>query len=343
MPVTLKELAASLGLSPTTVSRALNGYPEVNAKTRARVAEAAARMDYQPDMRAKSLATGRAQAIGHLIPVSDSHEMVNPIFADFISGAGESYVAAGYDMVLSLVPDATQDEAYRKIVMRGAVDGLILHGPKIDDPRISMLRDLGRPFLVHGRSSGVTTPYAWLDINNKRAFQRATEFLIDLGHRRIAFVNGLEYMDFANRRRDGYLSALSQAKITADPALMRSGTMTEPYGFKAGMELMRLPDPPTAFLASSMMIAYGLRRALVDQGLRLGRDVSVVTHDDDLSYLPNGAEVPLFTATRSSVREAGRRAGQMLLDLIQNPQMPLPTELMEASLVLGDSTGPAPR
>jgi LacI family transcriptional regulator len=343
MPVTLKELAASLGLSPTTVSRALNGYPEVNAKTRVRVAEAAARMNYQPDMRAKSLATGRAQAIGHLIPVSDSHEMVNPIFADFISGAGESYAAAGYDMVLSLVPDATQEEAYRKIVMRGAVDGLILHGPKIDDPRISMLRELGRPFLVHGRSSGVSAPYAWLDINNKRAFQRATEFLIDLGHRRIALVNGLEYMDFAHRRRDGYLTALTQAGMTADPALMRSGTMTEPYGFKAGMQLMRLPDPPTAFLASSMMIAYGLRRALVDQGLRLGRDVSVITHDDDLSYLPNGEDVPLFTATRSSVRDAGRRAGQMVLDMIHNPMMPLPSELMEASLVLGDSTGPAPR
>ena len=343
MPVTLKQLAASLQLSPTTVSRALNGYPEVNAATRERVAEAAAKLNYLPNMRAKGLATGRTNAIGHVIALSNSHEIVNPVFADFISGAGEVYSRAGYEMVLRVVADEDEQAAYRTLIGRGAVDGVLVHAPRLDDPRIALLAELGVPFVVHGRTSGVQTPYSWVDMNNQRAFRRATEFLLDLGHRRIALINGLEWMDFARRRRNGYLQALDQAGVAADPAIMRSAEMSEPYGYRAGQELMRLSDPPTAFLASSMLVAYGLRRALVDQGLKLGRDVSVITHDDDLSYLPNGGDVPLFTSTRSSVREAGRRAAEMVLNLVDAPDSGPHTCLLEAALMVGDSTGPAPR
>jgi LacI family transcriptional regulator len=294
-------------------------------------------------MRAKGLATGRTNAIGHVIALSNSHEIVNPVFADFISGAGEVYARAGYEMVLRVVADEEEPQAYRSLIGRGAVDGVIVHAPKIDDGRVALLAELGVPFVVHGRTSSVTTPYAWVDMNNQRAFRRATEFLLDLGHRRIALVNGLEWMDFAMRRRNGYTQALQQAGITPDPDLMRSAEMSEPYGYRAAVEMMRLPDPPTAFLASSMLVAYGLRRALVDQGLRLGRDVSVVTHDDDLSYLPNGGDVALFTATRSSVRDAGRRAAEMVLRLVDNPTAAPQTCLLEAALIVGDSTGPAPK
>ncbi|MFN4057716.1 MAG: LacI family DNA-binding transcriptional regulator [Roseinatronobacter sp.] len=343
MSVTLKQLAASLSLSPTTVSRALNGYPEVNAETRARVAEAAAKLNYQPNMRAKGLATGRTHAIGHVIALSNSHEIVNPVFADFISGAGEVYARAGYEMVLRVVADEDEPNAYRSLIARGAVDGVIVHAPKTDDPRIALLTELGVPFVVHGRISAGEVPYSWVDMNNHRAFRRAAEFLIDLGHKRVALINGLEWMDFAARRRNGYLQALSTAGIAPDATLMRSAEMTEPYGYRAGIEMMRLPDPPTAFIASSMLVAYGLRRALVDQGLRLGCDVSVVTHDDDLSYLPNGGEVALFTATRSPVREAGRRAAEMVLQLVDMPGAGPMTCLLEAALIVGDSTGPAPR
>ncbi len=341
MGVTLKQLAASLGLSPTTVSRALNGFPEVSKATRARVQEAAQRANYSPNTRAKSLATGRAQAIGHVIPVSTSHEMVNPIFADFIAGAGEIYAQSGYEMILRVVPDADEQHAYGDLVGRGAVDGIIVHGPRVRDPRVDMLTELGIPFLVHGRTSQVNTPYSWLDINNQRSFRRAAQFLIDFGHRRVALINGLEEMDFARRRRSGYLDALGAAGLASDPLLMRQGEMTEPYGYRAAQEMMQLPDPPTGFLASSMIVAYGLRRGLSDMGLKLGRDVSIVTHDDELSYLPNDGDVPMFTATRSSVREAGRRAARMLLRLVNEPDCGPLSELMETSLVLGASTGPA--
>lgn len=339
----LKELSQKLGLSQTTVSRALNGYPEVNEATRARVLEAARQHHYRPNTRAKSLATGRAMAIGHIIPISTRHEIVNPVFADFIAGAGETYAAAGYDMLLSVVSDAEEARAYGELRAKGSVDGIIVHGPKLSDPRIPLLANLGLPFVVHGRATGTKTPYSWVDVNNRRAFQRATELLLDLGHRRIALVNGLETMDFAVRRRQGYIDALAARGLWPDPALMRSDEMTEAFGYRTAREMLRRDDRPTAFLTSSLISAIGVRRALEEAGLRMGRDVSVVTHDDVLSYLRNGEDVPIFTATRSSVREAGRRAAAMLIGLIEGAAPAPRHELLEAELVLGGSTGPAPQ
>lgn len=339
----LKELSQKLGLSQTTVSRALNGYPEVNETTRARVLEAARRYHYRPNTRAKSLATGRAMAIGHIIPISTRHEIVNPVFADFIAGAGETYAAAGYDMLLSVVSDSEEARAYAEIRAKGSVDGIIVHGPKLSDPRIPLLASLGLPFVVHGRATGTRTPYSWVDVNNRRAFQRATELLLDLGHRRIALVNGLETMDFAVRRRQGHVDALAARNLWPDPALMRSDEMTEAFGYRTARDLLGRPDRPTAFLTASLISAIGVRRAIEEAGLRMGRDVSVVTHDDVLSYLRNGEDVPIFTATRSSVREAGRRAAAMLIGLIEDPGNSPRHDLLEAELVLGGSTGPAPQ
>ncbi|MBV0912082.1 LacI family DNA-binding transcriptional regulator [Anianabacter salinae] len=338
----LKELAHTLGLSPTTVSRALNGYPEVAEATRERVQSAARKHNYQPNARAQRLATGRAMAIGHVIPVSDRHEMVNPVFADFVSGAGEAYLRHGYDMVLSLVADRDQEDVYRDLASKGSVDGIIVHAPRLDDRRIALLHDLGLPFVVHGRASNVDQPYNWVDVNNRRAFERATAFLLDLGHRRIGLVNGLDLMDFAERRREGYIAALRARDVPSDPRLIAGEEMTEMHGYRSAMAMLALDQPATAFVTSSLIVAIGVRRAVEEHGLKLGRDVSLVTHDDDLSYLRNGAELPIFTAVRSSVRHAGRLCAEMLIEAIRDGARGERHTLLEADLMVGTSTGPAP-
>ncbi|WP_298291132.1 LacI family DNA-binding transcriptional regulator [uncultured Litoreibacter sp.] len=339
----LRELSEQLGLSQTTVSRALNGYPEVNEATRKRIQDFADQHNYKPNQRAKSLATGRSMQIGHVIPFSTQHEMVNVVFSDFIAGAGEVYAKNGYDMLLSVVNDENEIGAYSELARKGSVDGVIVHGPTRDDPRIALLQDLKIPFFVHGRSSDVTTNYNHLDVNNKRAFARATEFLLDLGHTRIGLINGLERMDFAQRRRNGYEAALRDRGIAPDPAIMRSAEMTEPYGHQATAELLELEDAPTAFIASSIVPALGVRRAVEERGLTVGKDVSIICFDDAISYMPNGAGEPIFTATRSSVRDAGRRCAELLIASIQSPQAEPLSELWEAELVVGRSTGPAPK
>lgn len=339
----LKELAQKLGLSPTTVSRALNGYPEVNEATRERVSAAAKEHNYHPNSRAIRLATGRAMAVGHVIPITTRHEIVNPIFADFIAGAGETYSRNDYDMLLSVVSDEDEEQTYRAMKIKGNVDGVIVHSPRENDRRIPLLNEIGLPFVVHGRATGTTAPYSWLDVNNRRAFLHASEYLLDLGHRRIALVNGLEFMDFAIRRRRGYLEALAARGIAPDAGLMVSDEMSEVAGFRAAQGMLNLPDPPTAFLAASMISGMGVRRAVEGAGLILGRDVSLIVFDDVLSYMKNGDEKPIFTAMRSSVREAGRLVAEMLLARIANPDQPAPEQLLEAELVVGMSTGPAPR
>ncbi len=343
----LKQLAATLGLSQTTVSRAMNGYPEVSEATRARVHAAAARYNYRPNTRARSLATGRSMTIGHVIPISTKHEMMNPVFSDFIAGAGEAYARAGYDMMLSIVPDDMEGEAYRALARRQSVDGIVIHA---GDRRIALLQEIGLPFVVHGRASANADGpasddplgFSWVDINNRRAFARATELLCDLGHRRIALINGLEEMDFAQRRRQGFEGTLVARGIAANPNWMCSDEMTEHFGHDSAARMLAASPAPTAFLVSSMIPAIGVRRAVEAAGLKLGRDISVITHDDALSYLGNGTDVPIFTATRSSVRDAGRIAGTMLLEQIADPDARPRHTMLEAELMLGASTGPAP-
>ncbi|MFT5743338.1 MAG: LacI family transcriptional regulator [Paracoccaceae bacterium] len=339
----LKELSQTLGLSQTTVSRSLNGYPEVSESTRNKVKAAALMHNYSPNVRAMGLATGRANAIGHVISAANNNEMVNPIFGDFIAGAGEIYSTRNYEMVLSVVDGINEEQVYRAFKTRGTVDGVILHSPKMNDTRIALLQEIGLPFVVHGRASGIASDYSWLDVNNTRAFRRATEFLIDFGHQRIALINGLETMDFAYRRRSGYEAGLIAKGIPVDPDLLRDNEMTENHGHASASEMLDLPSPPTAFLVSSIITALGVRRAVEGRGLQMGRDVSIVTHDDGLSYLANGVDVPIFTATRSSVRDAGRKLAQMLIAKIADPSAALDNILLEADLTVGQSTGPAPR
>lgn len=338
----LKELARLLDLSTTTVSRALNGYPEVSEPTRARVMTAARAHGYVPNQMAQRLATGRAMAIGYVVPLTQ-HQIINPIFADFFHGAGETCSAAGYDMVVSITPEAAEAQAYAAMARHRKVDGVMIHSALRDDPRVGMLEEVGLPFLSHGRTGEAEARHSWIDVNNLRAFRRATELLLDLGHRRIALVNGLEEQTFAWRRRRGYEAALAERGVAPDPALIRSGEMSEPHGHRAVREMIASDDPPTAFLVSAMTIALGVLRGVRELGLTPGRDVSIVTHDDDLSFLPNGGPTPLFTATRSSIRAAGRRAAEMLIAQIADPGGAPRSELWEAELVIGASTGPNPK
>jgi len=149
-------------------------------------------------------------------------------------------------------------------------------------------------------------------------------------------------MDFAMRRRNGYLLGLQSRGIVIDPAIMRSDEMTEVYGHHQTRDMLSLDNPPTAILVSSLISAIGVRRAIEEAGLIMGKDVSVITHDDEISYLRNGENVPIFTATRSSVYEAGHHLATMLLNQVENPGLPPQSKLLEAQLVVGRSTGPAP-
>ena len=336
----LKQLSEFLDLSQTTVSRALNGYPEVAEETRRRVMDAARRFNYRPSPTASQLATGKSRTIGHVVPLTE-HTFIDPHFSDFIAGAGETYASSGYDMLLSVIGPDEELATYKSLADSRRVDGVIVHAPHGSDERIGHLNEIGLPFVVHGRTFDCEDVYSWLDVNNKRSFRRATELLIDLGHSRIAHINGLESMCFAIRRREGFLDALESRGIVPDPKLLISGEMNEPLGYDATRTFLSLPSPPTAIMTSSVIPALGVVRAVQEAGLSIGRDISLITHDDCLSFLQRGGDVPLLTSVRSSIREAGSKVAANVIRLIENPDCGPINELWEAELVLGQSTGPA--
>jgi len=335
----LKELAKSLGLSQTTVSRALNGYPEVSEATRRRVNEAAGRLGYRPNANAIRLATGRVGAIGIALPLERSLHF-GPHTAEFLSGIGERLAQDEIDILVAPIDADDEVPVHRRMAASRRVDAIVLSAPTPDDARIRLLTDLGMPFILHGRTQ-VAVPHAWLDIDNEGAFRRATSHLLDLGHRRIGMINGPGEQTFAIHREKGYRDALRERGITPDPRLIAAGRFTDEIGLRHAQAMLEQNPRPTAILAGSMMTALGVFRAIRAAGLELGKDVSMIAHDDVFPYLNADNMVPSMSTTRSSIRAAGFRIGELVLQLLAGKPVETIHELWPVELVLRESTGPA--
>ncbi|MDI7863432.1 substrate-binding domain-containing protein [Rhizobiaceae bacterium n13] len=336
----LKQLSELLGLSQTTVSRALNGYPEVNQATRERVLKAVKETGYRPNKAAQRLATGKAGSIGLVMPTETGHYS-DVHFGEFLSGLGEA--AVRHDFHFVIMPADPQDEigALRRLAASGNVDALFLAYMRTNDPRLAMLKSLPIPFLVHGRSLGSEPDYPYLDVDNEQAFHDAAKLLLQLGHKRIALINGPEHLDFAIRRRMGLATALCDKGLMLGPEHMHHSIMTDEHGQLAMERFLRLPERPTGVLCSSTVLALGAVRAINQAGLKLGEDISLIAHDDVLPLLrPENFSVPL-TTTRSSLRAAGSRIAERLIGSLQQKADMPEQELWKAELIVRASTGPA--
>jgi LacI family transcriptional regulator len=340
----LRELSSLLGLSQTTVSRALNGFPEVSEETRARVKAAAELHGYRPSPAARRLATGQSGTLGVVFP-AERNLLGDLLFTEFLGGCVERAGELGYDVTLGMASGAQSEESvYRRAVRSARVDGMILSSPLIDDPRIDLLRALKMPFILHGRTLN-TEPYPHLDIDNEGAFFKATRLLTDLGHRRIALLNGEAKHYFANSRERGYRRALKEAGLAAGDALISGALMVESHGHEAAERVLALPEEaqPTAFLCSSLSQALGVQRAAREKGLEAGRDYSLIAHDDRLHELRAESFDPPLTATQSSIGDAGKRTSELLIAQLRDPGGAVPQEVWPVDLVVRASTGPAPR
>ncbi len=338
----LKQLSQLLGISQTTISRALNGYPEVSAETRRRVMEAAEKTGYRPNAAAQRLATGKVGSIGLVMPIG-AHHRSDVHYGEFLSGLGEEAARNGFHLVIMPTELEREQEALRGLAASGSVDGIYLAYMKKNDPRVGMMRSLSIPFLVHGRSWGLDENYPFLDVDNEGAFKDATNLLLQLGHQRIGILNGPEGYDFTFRRFLGVESALAAHGLPLRPDHVRYGSMTDEEGFLGMEALLSQAERPTAVLCASTALALGAVRSLNQRGLKPGKDVSLIAHDDVLPLLkPDNFSVPL-TTTRSSLRAAGVRIGQRLINRIKFNETQPHQELWKAELVVRASTGPAPK
>ncbi|MFC7067862.1 substrate-binding domain-containing protein [Brucella rhizosphaerae] len=335
----LREFAKQLGLSATTVSRALSGYPEVAETTRMRVRDEAARLGYSPNVNAVRLVTGRAGAIGVVMGRNSEFH-----FAEFMRGMAERLSQDEVDILVSpIANNGTEDEIElcRRLATSRRVDAIIVTSPKPNDERIRLLSELGMPFLVHGRSK-IDVPHAWLDIDNEGAVYRSTTHLLDLGHCRIAMINGRQGFTFSLDRDIGYRKALEEKGFEFDPGLVEHGDFTDEIGYRLARKLLERDLRPTAFVAGSMMTALGIYRAARSFGLTIGKDISVIAHDDVISFLSADNMVPSLTATRSSMRAAGKRCADMLMDILDGKSPADIHELWPVELILRETATRVP-
>jgi LacI family transcriptional regulator len=335
----LRDLSAILGLSQTTVSRALNGFPEVSEDTRVRVRAAAELHGYRPSAAARRLATGQSGTLGVVFP-RERNMLGDLLFTEFLGGCVSQASDQGYDITLAMASGAQSEESvYRRAVRSARVDAMILSSPLLADTRLELLRSLNMPFIVHGRTTSAI-PYPFLDIDNEGAFFKAGKLLTDLGHQRIALLNFDMGYNFANDRLNGYLHALSQAGIERDGSLISQANMTEQAGIDETRRMLKFDRPPTAFLCSSISQAQGVRRVAKESGLIIGKDISVIAHDDLLHEIRAENFDPPLTATQSSIGDAGKRLVALLIAQLTEPTASFVNEVWPVDLVVRSSTGP---
>jgi LacI family transcriptional regulator len=335
----LKELSSQLGLSQTTVSRAINGYPEVSEETRARVRAAAELHGYRPSAAARRLATGKSGTLGLIFP-AERNMLGDLIFTEFLGGCVERAGDLGYDITLGMARGSMTEEAvYRRSVRSARVDAMIVSTPLVADPRPELLTSLGMPFIVHGRTV-TATPYPFLDIDNHGAFRAAARLLLDLGHRRIALINGECRHTYAADRKRGFVAAMTERGVAPNEPFMCEAPMREDTSHRQATELFQHATPPTAFLCSSIAQALGVFRACREAGKSVGRDIALIAHDDRLPELRAEALDPPLTTTQSSIGDAGRRIVELAIAMLRKPNAPMPSEVWPVDLVVRGSTPP---
>lgn len=339
MAIDLKQLSAHLGLSPTTVSRALNGYTDVSEATRARVEQAARELGYQPNMAARRLALGRADAVGIVYPV-DTDFMGNPLFLEMIAGVSDRLDAAGIDVLLAVAREQSELRTYERLVRGRRVDGLIVAHTRVVDERIEYLKRTGFPFVGYGRT-GDPEGFAWLDFDNEAGSHEAVRRMVALGHRRIAYVHAPLTLNFAHQRHVGFLAAMAQAGVPVLPEFVIPGSLDRRGGFAAGRRLLALTERPTAILVDNNLGGVGVVRALLQAGIAIGREVSVVVNDgvppDTLL-----AEQEIAAVSQPTAHESGATMGGMLLALIEGKPLEQPHVLRQPVFTPASSLGPAP-
>lgn len=339
MAIDLKKLSARLGLSPTTVSRALNGYTDVSESTRARVVQMANELGYQPNLGARRLAMGRADAVGIVYPV-DTDFLGNPAFLEMVAGVSDRLEAAGMDLLLAAAREQTELRTYERLVRGRRVDGLIVAHTLVADPRIDYLMQSRMPFVAYGRTAS-PDGFAWFDFDNQRGGELAVRQLVALGHRRIAYIHAPLSYNFAHQRHAGFLRGLQAAGLPPVAELMVVGSMNRRGGYEACSKLLALAQRPTAIVVDNNIGGIGVMRALLQAGIDVGREVSVIVYGGmPTDTLLVGEEVAAISQPTSYT--TGTTIADMILTLVEGKPLPQRHVLWQPEFVGGSSIGPVP-
>ena len=315
---TIADVAKHAGVGLGTVSRVLNGSPKVRPSTRERVLAAIDELDYRPNPLARGLSLGRSHTLGVVVPF-----FTHPSAIERLRGVDAALVGSRYDLVLFNVSSPEhRDEHLAALTRRDRADGLLVMSLPLPAADIERITSAGMPIvLVDSRGEGVPA----VVVDDVAAGRLATEHLVALGHRRIAFIgddpdNPFGFTSSAARER-GYEQVLARHGIEHRPELVRHGPHDRDVASGLAADLLAEPDPPTAVFASSDVQALGVLNAASAAGRRVPHDLSVIGFDDvDLSAYAG------LTTVRQPLFDSGYLGARLLLDELQGVDRPAPEE-----------------
>jgi len=326
-PVTLGMVAQAAGVSPSTVSRILNGTATVSPEKRAAIDEAIRALGFRPNPIARGLAGGRTLSVGVLTQAINS-----PFYGEALRGIEDRLEVAGYIPIF--VSGHWQEAEEHKglaALMSRRVDGLIVLAGRLSNEALESYAQQV-PMVVVGRALQTERIFS-IDLDNHAGGLLATQHLIERGHRRIAFIAGIALHQDALDRAAGYRDALARAGIAFDPALVLEGDFTEAGGLSAVERLLGSGIAFSAIFAANDQMAIGAGLGLYRRRLRVPDDVALVGFDD----LTLGRyAVPPLTTIRQSIYEIGREAASAILAMLEGAQPAV--DLPAPELVVREST-----
>jgi DNA-binding LacI/PurR family transcriptional regulator len=333
-PVRLKDIAQRAGVSVMTVSKVLRDEPDVSTTTKTRIRALAQEMGYVPDALAQSLRTRSTRLIGLIIPA-----ITNPIFARLLLAVEERTQMAGFDLLFghTLNQTAREEQLIRRMLAR-RVNGLLLFPVHRPEPRAPIYHELHRynlPTVILGPTPAACADFVNVQVDDIRGSYLATQHLLDLGHRRIAFLAGPRSAVWAQERFEGYQRALREANLEVEDRLVFRAGGTIEEGAKAALQFVHEQTRATAIHAVNDLVAIGAANLLLDHGLRIPDDLSVVGFGNVLTA--SFFRVPL-TTIRQPKHSMGLAAMDLLESLLQGKRPE--SKRLTPTLLVRQSTAP---
>lgn len=305
----IQDVAKRANVSITTVSHIINQTRYVSDELTDRVKKAMEELDYHPNSLARGLRSGKTKTIGLVIP-----DISNQFFAEISRKIEDKGFEYGYSVILCNTDDDPQKEkSYIDVLLAKKVEGIIFISTVVESNNLEKTMEFGLPIVVVDRDINEINSDIVLVDNSIGGF-KATQYLIELGHRRIACIGGPSPITPSAQRAAGYKQALQEAGIPVDPTLLVFGDFRYESGNKAMRELLALPQPPTAVFASNDMMALGAIQAVNDQGMKIPDDMSVIGFDN----IPFSQTVyPTLTTMAQPIHEMADLVVELLIERIK--------------------------
>ena len=336
MAVTIKDVAALAGVSPSTVSRTCKDNPSISKETKERVRRAMAQLGYEPSFQGSEPSVGAGgRMIGIILPPSSRETFENPFYLEIIRGISQFCNNRQY---LTTVLTGQNDEeilaAIRSMVRSGQTDGFVLLYSKQDDAIVEYLYNEGLLYVLIGKAYQYANQTIYIDNDNLLAGQEATEYLFSLGHRRIGYLGSASSLFFSADRMAGYQLTLRQHGLTTDPSWCIEMPNIPPEDVTPIRALLEQEDRPTAIVVSDDILALVLVQVCRQLGLSIPDDLSILSFNDSLFAR---LSVPQLSSIDVNSCQLGIEAASQLINHIENPNLLATKIIVPYSLVERDS------